>query len=82
MKTVSVNLREVTGSTEVTFSISGTNKAEIAFILIFMSKDFWKTSQGQHWDFFVVAKLFLLFPQIVQMCQQIKSHFLVRFVRQ
>lgn len=84
MYTVSVNLHEVTGSTEVTFSLSGRNKVEIALILIFMSKDSWKTSQGHDWDFFVVpgAKLLLFFPQMVQICQQIRSHSLVRFVRQ
>lgn len=81
-KLVSANLHEVNYSAEVTFSLSGRNKAEIASVLIFMGKDFWKTSQGQHWHFFVIAKLFVLFPQTVQMCQQIKSHFLVRFVRQ
>lgn len=83
MFTVSVKLHEVTGSTEVTFSFSRNNKAEIAFILIFMSEDFWMT-RGQDYDFFVLpgAKVLLLFPQIVQMCQQIKSLFLVRSVRQ
>lgn len=63
---------------------TGNNKAEVAFILISMSEDFWKTSQGQDCDFFVLpgAKVLLLFPQMVQVRQQIKSLFLVRSVRQ
>lgn len=84
MFTVPMKLHEVTGSTEVMFSLKGNNKAEIAFILIFMTEDFWKSSQGQNCDFFVLpdAKVLLLFTQMVQMCQQIKLLFLVRSVRQ
>lgn len=64
MFTVSTKLHEVTGSTGVTFFLNGNNKAEIAFILIFMSKDCWKTSWGQDCDFFIFpgVKVLLLFP--------------------
>lgn len=84
MFTVPMKLHEVTCSTEVMFSLKGNNKAEIVFILIFMTEDFWKSSQGQNCDFFVLpdAKVLLLLPQMIQMCQQIKSVFVVRSVRQ
>lgn len=52
--TVSTKLHEVSGSTEVTLSLNGNNKDKIAFILIFMIEDFWKTSQGWDWDFLVL----------------------------